>query len=666
MSRWRYVFVAALGAVTFATAAAQTSEPPHLTPRNLLGAAYGLELVESVLVDPGAWHPLPTINDREVWRRLPESARTAHIAAAESLSTLPWEAMPATLFLEFVRTGNRSNYQDVSFGRRERLALSVIAELIENQGRFLDDIVDGIWMISEETFWGIPAHMDLQSAGYGLPDVNEPVVDLFAAETGALLAWTLYLLEDRLETISPLVPDRIRTEVSRRILQPLRDRDDFWWMGFDPSVINNWSPWIVSNWLPALLIVETDPAERAYGVHKAMRVLDIFLNSYPDDGGCDEGPGYWNRAGGSLLDALEILHSVSDGRISIYDEPLVRDMARFIYRTHVAGPYFINFADAAPRIVPDPAVMLTFGKRLNDEQLQNFAAFFAQTSGLGENVVGDRWGSILRQIRKLLAIEELRSISPAEPLLRDVWLDDIQVMAARQTEGSAEGFYLAAKAGHNGENHNHNDVGNFIVYESGRPVLIDVGPGTYTRTTFSSDRYSVWNFQSDYHNVPTVNGVMQHHGRRFAASDVAYQSDESRAELRMQLAETYPDSAHVDSWIRTIVFQRDSGTISIEDSYELRSHREATTLNLMTSLNVTSEEPGVVRLTEAGFDDIEVIFDAARARVTVEEILIEDENLRARWGNALSRIVLADRSTDLTNRLTTTIRRSLGLRGRAE
>ena len=53
-------------------------------------------------------------------------------------------------------------------------------------------------------------------------------------------------------------------------------------------------------------------------------------------------------------------------------------------------------------------------------------------------------------------------------------------MAARSSQGSERGFYVAAKGGHNAESHNHNDVGSFIVYADGYPALIDVGVEAYT------------------------------------------------------------------------------------------------------------------------------------------------------------------------------------------
>src|SRR5438876_12215041 len=104
------------------------------------------------------------------------------------------------------------------------------------------------------------------------------------------------------------------------------------WMGFgERKNVNNWNPWINSNWLAAALLLEADPGRRTRSVYKIMRSLDNFINIYPDDGASDEGPGYWGRAGASLFDNLELLGSATNGTIDIYRAPLVRSMGQYIY-----------------------------------------------------------------------------------------------------------------------------------------------------------------------------------------------------------------------------------------------------------------------------------------------------------------------------------------------
>lgn len=99
-----------------------------------------------------------------------------------------------------------------------------------------------------------------------------------------------------------------------------------------------------------------------------MRSLDVFINSYPDDGACDEGPSYWKRAAASLLDCLELLHSASDGKIDIFNEPIIREMGKYIICAHISGEYFVNFADAKAKINIDPILIYRYGKRINDER----------------------------------------------------------------------------------------------------------------------------------------------------------------------------------------------------------------------------------------------------------------------------------------------------------
>ncbi len=91
--------------------------------------------------------------------------------------------------------------------------------------------------------------------------------------------------------------------------------------------------------------------------------------------------------------------------------------------------------------------------------------------------------------------------------------------------GSARGLTVAAKGGHNDESHNHNDVGEFVVYCDGKPLLIDAGVETYSRKTFSPQRYEIWTMQSAYHNLPTIDGVQQAPGAAFAARDVTYSGE---------------------------------------------------------------------------------------------------------------------------------------------
>ena len=609
-------------------------------PRNLLTGALSEQTLAAALVPAAQWHPYPTTRDRADWEAVPQEIRAGFIQAAGQYQGTTWERIPATVTLQFIRNGNRSNYDAINTRQREKLATLVLAEVFENEGRFLDDIANGIWAISEQTFWGSTAHLGMQRAGNGLPDVTEPVVDLFAAETAALLAWTDYLLGDRLDAVSPLVRKRIRAEVDRRVLTPALARDDFWWMGFgERKNLNNWTPWIDSNWLAAALLLEADPGRRAASVYKIMRSLDNFINVYPDDGASDEGPGYWGRAAASLFDNLELLRGATNGSVDIYRSPLVRNMGQYIYRVYIKDEYFVPMGDAPAKTTPDAELVYQYGKRIGDPVMQGFGALLAQRRGPyrpGSSSPG-------RILPALLIAREIATATASEPLPGSVWLPDLQLMAARSTPNSGVGLYVAAWGGHNGQSHNHNDVGNFIVYGDGKPVLIDVGVETYTAKTFSAQRYEIWTMQSAYHNLPTINGIMQGAGGEFRATDVSRNETASRVTFSADIAAAYPGDAAVRRWQRRVTLDRKTRAVELEDRYELKQWKQPVRLNLMTPLHVDTSRPGEVRLGGRYV----LTYDAREVNAAVEEIRVSDERLRAVWGDGLERLVLTTKGTAL-------------------
>ena len=183
-----------------------------------------------------------------------------------------------------------------------------------------------------------------------------------------------------------------------------------------------------------------------------MRALDNFIDPYPADGGCDEGPNYWGRAGASLFDNLELLRAATNGWIDLYAEPLVQEIGRFIYRAHIAGDFYLNFADASAIVHPEALLVHRYGLRIGDAAMVDFGRWLAVRQHADE--VGVVQGtdrlppSLGRAIPDLFVLAAALAQPGQPPLLRDFWLPAIEVMAARDG-ASRDGFYLAAKGGHN-------------------------------------------------------------------------------------------------------------------------------------------------------------------------------------------------------------------------
>ena len=596
-----------------------------------------MDTLRTAILPREKWHPWPTAAERGPWEGLPADTRKGLIASGEKQLKGDWPVLPATVFLEYKRIGNRSHYEALRSVRRERLLDLTLAECAEAKGRFMDQILNGLWATCEETYWGLPAHLSAQKAGFGLPDVTEPIVDLFAAETSAQIAWTFYLLGPALEKVTPLLVPRLYYEMDHRILTPNFERDDFSWMGIakpghPPRSLNNWTPWICSNWLTTALIAERDANRRLQAIHKILGCLDRFMSAYSDDGGCDEGPGYWSRAGGALFDNLELLRSASNGALDFFDEPLVKEIGRYIYRAHIAGPYFTNFSDAPAKVTLDADMVYRYGKRIGDQKMMALGAWSEEVQHEGQ----PSGGNLGRELPALFDLATLRAEKAKPPYVRDAWLPGVQVMAARQQEGSVDGLYLAAEGGHNAKSHNHNDVGNFIVFANGKPAIIDVGVETYSAKTFSAQRYDIWTMQSAFHNCPTIGGVMQKPGRQYAASEVTHEVDDKVAQLAMNIEQAYPPEAGLKSWRRVFRFDRTQKEIEIRDRYSLSKGTGEITLTLMSPGKAVESAPGELTLAPSG---AKVSFDRS-LHAAVEEIAIEDGHLRNAWGDKVYRVLL--------------------------
>lgn len=642
-------------------------------PTGLLASALPPDRVRAALLPRDAWCPYPNASDRAAWEALPAAARAQAIADAERHLGMAWPELPATLFLEFYRTGNRSRFERSRNARRQALLTLVLGECVEGRGRFLDDIINGLWTICEESFWGVPAHNFSARPPFGggqrrehglplgLPDTAYRVIDLFAAETGAQLAWIWYLLGARLAADLPVVTDRIERELQERILVPYRTIDTWWWLGKERRT-NNWNPWIHSNVLAVNLLVEPDAAVRAATVSQIIAGLDAFLATYHSDGGCDEGTSYWGRAGGSLFDNLDLLFRASDGRLDAFHLPLVQEIGRYIVRMHIGGPWYVNFADGAARITPNADLIYRYGQRIGDPLLMQQGAFIAEATLAGTEPAKVPSASPASRRERLTAGQLRRSDGaltrllpaifdstfaggdPTPPLVRDAWLDGIEVLTAREHAGSTDGLFLAAKGGNNAESHNHNDVGSFIVALDGQPILIDIGVETYTRKTFSAERYDIWTMRSSYHNLPVVDGLEQRAGLQFAARDVTCRVGDDTAELTMDIAAAYPAAASVITWRRTVRLERGARPqVTLSDAYTLRGPASSLALHLMARGPVDIATPGLLRCSGAT-RSLLIHYAPEQFAATGERIAIDDDRLAPVWGEAVYRVRLEARA----------------------
>lgn len=592
-----------------------------------------------------AFHPFPKASERPAWESLGDEAKNAVLQNAHKYKGRVFETLPATMYMEFIENGNRSRYEGIYFERRRALLAMVLAECIESKGTYLPDIFNLIWAICEESSWVIPAHNRVRSKNFSeieLPDATEEIyIDLFSAETGSLLCWCGYLLKEPLDSLSPILRRRIHLEIEKRLFAPFLACNDLWWMGLaGDRPVNNWNPWINENLLACTLLEEKDGKTREQLLLKIAASADRFLFFYAPDGGCDEGPGYFNVAGGSVLDILELLLLATNGQLSLYHEPLIQNMAKYIMNVYIGGSCYINFADADARLTPDAYMLNRAAVRMKDASLESFSGYLIENK-LSVNAWDIDYSVIHRRIANLLMPAPPKSSSPYMLPLSHAF-PGIEICFARE-RADGSGLYFAAKGGHNNESHNHNDAGNFLVYVNGEAALCDIGVETYRKETFNEKRYTIWTMQSCYHNTAVLNGFDQKNGFEYAARDFSFSDRGDKAVYICDIAGAYPQDAGVKQYLRTITLERAFGKITVNDRYALGFVHAPIRLPLLCA-----QEPeiasGTIKIPSAS-SGIEIRFDPDCFSASREELPLTDSRLLNTWKRSrLYRVLLTQKT----------------------
>lgn len=574
------------------------------------------------------YRPFPAIEDRKSYEELPEKLRQTLISQGEAYLGYEYPSIRATDFMNFKRTGNRVAFEDLYFERRYALNSLVAAECAEDKGRFLDDIINGIFALCEESAWQLPPHNSyVRNAPQEiLPDVTRPVLDLFACETGAQLACIRYLLGSRLDKVSPFLNTRIAYELERRVLIPYI-HEHFWWMGKEEEPMCNWTPWCTQNVLLTVFLHGVLSGTEKAVTLKAAESLDYFLKDYGEDGCCDEGAQYFRHAGLCLDGAADILNQVTDGAFQeLYAWDKVKNIASYIFNVHVDDKYYINFADCSPVAGRAGVREFLFGRRTAQPELTLFAA--RDFKAAGGNIFTDESNrlNLFYRMQTIFHYQEVMDYDTSRtPTHRDIYYPSVGLFISRN-----DTFCLAVKAGDNDDSHNHNDTGSFTLYKNGRPLFVDIGVESYTAKTFSAHRYEIWTMQSCYHNLPTIEGLDQQDGAEYRARDVETAFHETESSVSMELSGAYPLKTCKKHYTRRVFFDKLKCRILLTDTTDA----ENVILNFITyeKPEVTADSIQLSTLARAAFSGAKLL--------SVEPLPITDARLQTAWDHVLYRIRL--------------------------
>lgn len=526
---------------------------------------------------------LPPAEDRAYWDAC---FRTGYIKNAEAYLDYDWPVVKATDYMAYQRTGNRQPNEKSVFTRRTALISLLFGEVIEYKGRFLPDIVNGLLTTCEETFWGtlseMPALRTFAAAAHPqdqppcFPDADYNFIGLTVGDTASLLAFTYHLLYRELQEYCPEILRRIEYEIERRIITPYLHHHDFWWMGYSGYRVNNWNPWIIANLLSVVLLVEKRRTAQNACISKMLYEIQYVFDTYPDDGGCEEGSTYWYASVGMLFEFCEQLSQATGGAIDfLHDEKLAR-LFRYPILNYIGDNHTISFADGGNTYsFGYPAVFYRCGKILGNETYISFA------KDLCKKYLDDPQlapAPALTLVRNTLffmhGMNDLADTPDYVPENGAVLLEQLQ-----QSFVHAGDWFYALKGGSNGEQHSHNAVGSFILMHRNEPVLIDSGSGTYSAKLFGPERYDIWFTQSAWHNLPLVNGCMEKNSTAYAADSMQLNGNAAT----VSFAGAYTADAGLQSLVRTVNAEN---TFTVTDEFVFTGAENQFCEHFLTHLDV--------------------------------------------------------------------------------
>jgi hypothetical protein len=532
------------------------------------GAARGMAASRvaeiAAMLDPEPRGAGANIADRKVWDEVARSARFKGLVRdAEPLLDKPLPDLPDDLYLDFSRTGNRDRYQRVSFNRHRQFAEMVLAECLENRGRFLPAIEKAAAAILAEKTWVLPAH-DGSLANFKGKVVE---IDLRAAAAASEFATAGYWLGGKL---SEKTRKLIRNELERRIFVPFegmvkQGKPRMWWL----TGTNNWNAVCLAGVTGAATTAIEDRQRRAFFVAAAEKYIQYFLDGFTPDGYCSEGLGYWDYGFGNFMLLAENVFQATGGKLDLWKRPKVEAIAQFARHLEILPGVYPAFADCHIGPRPDPRIMAYVSRRFGF----GWAEWEKQGLGLASGPTSDLLEFGLIGMANSVSQRPAAAANTSERPLRD-WFRDAGILICRPASGAPNGLGAALKGGHNAEQHNHNDVGSFVVAIGKATPLVDPGSEVYTRRTFSSRRYESNVLNSFGHSVPRVAGKLQREGRKAAAKVLKTDFADAEDTFAIDIRSCYdvPDLARL---VRTFVFSREGrGSLVVSDEIEFKSPQE--------------------------------------------------------------------------------------------
>ena len=417
--------------------------------------------------------------------------------------------------LQFMPPSERSERPDywarIQRERREQLESFL---WIEPNAAALDRMIDLLDAICGEGRWA--------AGGGSFDDPTRPDIDLQAAETGVLLAWTLRRHGGKLRERDPRIFAALLGEVRRRLLAPLLAHEDYPFMlgeGRCPMLI-------LADLLMTCLLMERNPSRRQQPVRLLLRLLDRLCGEERT-----EFAPYAERLADAcaLADLARLLKRLTRGELDLTGEQPSEGMLDGVLIPWMSGNYF--FDPTGSDMLPPVSGMDIFrlGHLTRDRVLCALGAQLNRTEGRPAFSLSGR----------ILSMEYMRAAqdeTSAPPKVRPAAADGGRLMISRVDALTAAISGAGARA----------NAGDVALFCGSKPVLVDAG--------------------GDVHSLPLIGGFAPVAWVDSAPTDADFGDD--RDLMSADLTDAYPESCPLAAYQRTLITMQGDGTVRLVDAFE--------------------------------------------------------------------------------------------------
>jgi len=522
--------------------------------------------------------------DRAMWNSVKEKVNYDEIIKqAETIMSTPMPEWVDSLYLEFSKNGVRPPGERMISQRRSRLWPLVLAECLENKGRFVPSIEYTLKEVISHPSWVLPAHDRGLTVFHG----KKHEVDLVAAIFAHELAVNLYFLDDKISSsIRKEVVDSMYTRVFDPVLYALQYGKGYTFNWLNET--NNWNAVCLGGVTGAALGVIEDRKERALFLAAAEYYAQNSLIGYTDDGYCTEGLGYYNYGFENFIVLREVMYQRTKGKIDLFDHPKMNNIAMYGINFEIINNVYPAFADCRIGTKTSPFI-LWYCNRNQGMGIEKYNSYEP----------GNKLSAIMSAF---LYFPNTASLSPVKESLgnNDLslrnYFKDAGVLISRPVERSASSMGVAMKAGHNAEHHNHNDIGSYAIVIGDETLVGDPGgPYHYAGDMWTEKRYTFKTIASYGHPVPVINNTWQQPGRKARGEITKTDFTDTKDRIVMDLRTAY-DLPALQKLERAFTYDRTDGEeFIIEDRFKLEEAGEFETA-LTTLLEWEAKDNGIIQI----------------------------------------------------------------------